>query len=109
MIITSPEGQETHVQEGILAEGISLLLSYWPVLKVAVEEEWGGHESHEKLQWLIDEMIRIFSPNNTHSYSSYDIELILEDVLSTEFNVEIEDDSIAYVSSELQEIVFGIP
>jgi hypothetical protein len=102
MIVTNSEGQEINVQE-ILAEGISLLLSRWPVLKVAVEEEWGGHESHEKLEWLIDEMIGIFSLNTTtHGYSLLDIELILEDVLSTEFNVEVEDNSIAYVSSSLQ-------
>jgi pre-rRNA-processing protein TSR2 len=84
--------------EDAFSEGITLIFSGWPVLKVAIEEQWGGHESSQKLQWLIEEITYLFLKDASRSYSSDDIEAILEDVLRAEFNVEVDDGSISHVS-----------
>jgi hypothetical protein len=41
-------------------EGVGLVFSQWTALCLAVEQEWGGHDSEEKANHLIDEVIQWF-------------------------------------------------
>jgi hypothetical protein len=41
-------------------EGVGLVFSQWTALCLAVEQEWGGHESEDKANFLIDEVIQWF-------------------------------------------------
>lgn len=41
-------------------EGVGLVFSQWTALCLAVEEQWGGPESEDKANYLIDEVIQWF-------------------------------------------------
>jgi hypothetical protein len=41
-------------------EGVGLVFSQWTALCLAVEQEWGGPESEDKANHLIDETIQWF-------------------------------------------------
>jgi hypothetical protein len=41
-------------------EGVGLVFSQWTALVLAVENEWGGHDSAAKADYLIDDTIQWF-------------------------------------------------
>lgn len=41
-------------------EGVGLLFSAWTALVLAVENEWGGPDSSDKANFLIDDIIQWF-------------------------------------------------
>ncbi|CAI9118453.1 OLC1v1020027C1 [Oldenlandia corymbosa var. corymbosa] len=83
-----------------LHEGISLLLSRWFALQMAVQNEWGGDDSFYKSQLLVSEIESWFSqPKN--SVNLEDLESLLHERLLLSFNTEIEDGSIEEVAEEL--------
>lgn len=41
-------------------EGVGLVFSQWTALCLAVEQEWGGPESEDKANYLIEETIQWF-------------------------------------------------
>ena len=106
--------------------GISLLFkTQWTALKLAVDMQWGGHDSEDKRDWLIDVMVNYFDKSNIfifnfqfnfYIYFDYnlifvlfenidgkdtdvdDLETILNQVMTDEFNTLLEDDSAYQVS-----------
>lgn len=81
-----------HPNKANFIEGLSLLLSAWPVLRTAVREEWGGHESAEKAEWLVRALTEHFDERG-HKLEQEELEDILLDVMAREFNVLLEDQS----------------
>jgi pre-rRNA-processing protein TSR2 len=45
-------------------EGVTLLFKKWDALKLAVQMEWGGVESKEKRDWMIDVVVEYFGKSN---------------------------------------------
>ncbi|OVA15492.1 Pre-rRNA-processing protein TSR2 [Macleaya cordata] len=45
----------------IFAEGISLLLSRWSGLQLAIKNEWGGRDSRQKSEQLASDLFYWFS------------------------------------------------
>lgn len=45
----------------LFAEGISLLLSQWTALQMAVQNEWGGRDSQKKSEQLAADLLSWFS------------------------------------------------
>lgn len=41
-------------------EGARLLFQQWTALRLAVENQWGGQNSDEKAQWLLQDTIQWF-------------------------------------------------
>ena len=41
-------------------EGLDLILSKWTALQLAIDQEWGGHNSTEKAQYMADELLDWF-------------------------------------------------
>lgn len=49
-----------HPNKLAFEEGASYILHSWTALKLAVEQDWGGVESAEKREWLIDVIVDHF-------------------------------------------------
>jgi pre-rRNA-processing protein TSR2 len=48
-----------------ITQGISLLFkTQWTALKLAVDMQWGGHDSEDKRDWLIDVIVKYFDESN---------------------------------------------
>ena len=50
-------------------EGVRLLMSSWTVLKLAVDNEFGGTKSREKADWLVDTVIESFDKSQFKLFS----------------------------------------
>lgn len=111
----------------LFARGVIAILDLWPALTIAVTEQWGGPDSLAKKTWLASIIIDEFeshatflpSPNTTASPSSStaprvdpttatkppldhdDLADSLNQVMSDEFEANIEDGSIDAVSADI--------
>ncbi|KAL9389881.1 hypothetical protein Peur_018486 [Populus x canadensis] len=83
-----------------LREGIALLLSRWNGLQMAVQNEWGGHDSLQKSHQLVLDIFSWFSQSKGTLYTE-DLENLLHESLLLSFNTEIEDGSIEEVAEQL--------
>ncbi|XP_061976920.1 pre-rRNA-processing protein TSR2 isoform X3 [Populus nigra] len=80
-----------------LREGIALLLSRWNGLQMAVQNEWGGHDSLQKSHQLVLDIFSWFSQSKGTLYTE-DLENLLHESLLLSFNTEIEDGSIEEIN-----------
>ncbi|KAF5465721.1 hypothetical protein F2P56_015703 [Juglans regia] len=83
-----------------LREGISLLLSQWTGLQMAIKNGWGGHDSLQKSKQLATDILSWFFQSNAH-LSLEDLENFLNESMLFSFNTEIEDGSIEEVAEQL--------
>ncbi|KAJ1689923.1 hypothetical protein LUZ63_014078 [Rhynchospora breviuscula] len=84
----------------ILSEGISLVLSRWTALQMAVENQWGGRESRGKADLLVTAIQSWFAQTKPPLYID-DLEGIIYDDMLHSFNTEIEDGSVEEVAEQL--------
>jgi pre-rRNA-processing protein TSR2 len=95
---------KVHPNKRNFIEGLGIIFSRWPALRMAVDMEWGGHDTVEKAQRFQDSLIDYFDRGTfTHRPAWYsvegknieqeDIEDILLDVLCDEFCTMLEDGS----------------
>ena len=75
------------------------LLKSWTALQLAVSHSFAGPHSKEKAQWLVG-VIEAFFKENT-DLEPYEVEDFLEEIMSNEFNLVAEDNSIKEISIEL--------
>ncbi|KAJ0092025.1 hypothetical protein Patl1_25355 [Pistacia atlantica] len=90
--------QEQEVQVEVeavshLLEEITLLLSQWNGLQMAVQNEWGGHDSLQKAQQLAVDILSWLSQSKAPLYVD-DLETMLHECMLLSLNTEIEDGSI---------------
>ncbi|KAF8392408.1 hypothetical protein HHK36_022750 [Tetracentron sinense] len=93
--------QLTPEARSILGEGITLLLSRWTALQMAVENEWGGRDSRMKSEKLVADIFSWFSQSKGLPHYIDDLENMLEECMVLSFNTEIEDGSIEEVAEQL--------
>ncbi|KAJ1984067.1 rRNA accumulation- protein [Dimargaris cristalligena] len=74
-------------------DGMTILLTSWPVLKSAVDEDWGGPESSAKRDWLIDTLVTYIGDRGNKTEPE-DIEDVMLQILEDEFGVTIGDESV---------------
>ncbi|XP_043701356.1 pre-rRNA-processing protein TSR2 homolog isoform X2 [Telopea speciosissima] len=84
----------------VFAEGISLLLSRWTSLQMAVQNEWGGRNSRQKSDQLATDLMSWFSQSKEPLYID-DLENMLDETMMLSFNAEIEDGSVEEVAEQL--------
>ncbi|CAG8603570.1 11835_t:CDS:2 [Ambispora gerdemannii] len=82
------------------SNGVALLLHTWTALKFAVEGQWGGVDSEEKRAWLAGVVVEQFEQNGKETHAD-ELESILLQVMSDEFNTILEDDSAYQISQDL--------
>ncbi|OAY27954.1 pre-rRNA-processing protein TSR2 homolog [Manihot esculenta] len=83
-----------------LREGIALLFSRWNGLQMAIQNEWGGHDSLQKSHQLATDVLSWFAQSRGPLYVE-DLENLLHENLLLSFNTEIEDGSIEEVAEQL--------
>ena len=71
----------------------------WTALQLAVTHSFAGPHSREKAQWLVGVVETFFLENK--DLEPYEVEEFLEQIISNEFNIVAEDDSIKQISKEL--------
>ncbi|KAF8342412.1 Pre-rRNA-processing protein TSR2-domain-containing protein, partial [Amanita rubescens] len=76
----------------VFARGVISRLAVWPVLRVAVQENWGGPKSEDKRTWLASEIVDAFENQNPLPDDQYVEELLLQ-VMEDEFDCVVEDGS----------------
>ncbi|KCV71612.1 hypothetical protein H696_01030 [Fonticula alba] len=89
-------------RENLLAEAVGLVFSSWSLLQVAVANEWGGHESREKAEWLEEVLVEFVTTNK--QIEQFDVEDFLFDILGEEFSCVAEDGSVEAVSKTVCKI-----
>jgi pre-rRNA-processing protein TSR2 len=106
----------------IFARGVLAILDLWPALNIAVREEWGGPESADKKTWIASTIIDEFEsrasyiPSSTSSGPSDvadpatandpplehdDLADLVNQMMSDEFESNIEDGSIDAVAADI--------
>ncbi|GAU26273.1 hypothetical protein TSUD_224640 [Trifolium subterraneum] len=73
----------------VFQEGIGLVLSRWSALRTAVENEWGGRNSHIKAQQFAADIFSWFTQSKDPLYID-DLETLLDEG-ALAFNLQIED------------------
>ncbi|EJD35946.1 hypothetical protein AURDEDRAFT_92875 [Auricularia subglabra TFB-10046 SS5] len=92
----------------LFARGVIAILNAWPVLRLAVEQAWGGAESAAKRRWLAGEIVDAFeSASAAHSPDAPYVEEMLLQVLQDEFEVVVDDDSSADVAKQIVQLWAG--
>ncbi|KAI8388675.1 Pre-rRNA-processing protein TSR2-domain-containing protein [Radiomyces spectabilis] len=84
-------------------EGVKYIIESWTALRLAVEQDWGGVDSAEKRDWMIDVIVDYFGKNGK-KLDIVDIEDILSQIMTDEFLTILEDDSAYLVAKHLVEI-----
>jgi pre-rRNA-processing protein TSR2 len=79
----------------LFARGVIAVLAKWPVLKLAVDEGWGGPSSLAKRTWLASIIVDEFE---TRVLDQDDVEDIILQAMADEFEVEIDDGSSEMVA-----------
>lgn len=87
----------------LLVEGVSLVLSRWTALQMAVQDEWGGRDSRRKADEFGETLLSWFA-NFKDPLDVYDLEDLIEERMITDFNAELEDGSIQEVAGQLMDI-----
>jgi pre-rRNA-processing protein TSR2 len=82
----------------LFARGVIALLAVWPVLRLAVQESWGGPQSSQKRTWIASTIVDAFE---SAPLDDEQVEDILLDSMAEEFNTEIEDGSSLAVAKRI--------
>jgi pre-rRNA-processing protein TSR2 len=82
--------------------GISLILSSWQALIVAVQNNWGGNESSDKRDWFAGALSELFVANP--ATDAQDVEDVLLQVMEDEFEVELDDGSETIVAEAIMQL-----
>jgi pre-rRNA-processing protein TSR2 len=77
--------------------GVSLTLSAWPALTLAVQNQWGGPDSADKRDWFAGAICDLFP---THAELE-DVEDRLLQIMDDEFEVAPDDDSVSHVADRI--------
>jgi len=82
------------------ARGVIAILSAWPVLRLAVEQGWGGPESVAKRRWLSSVIVDAFADASPPPDAAYVEEMLLQ-ALDDEFEVVVDDESATTVARDV--------
>ncbi|KIL66528.1 hypothetical protein M378DRAFT_185916 [Amanita muscaria Koide BX008] len=75
----------------LFASGVIACLEIWSILRIAVQEGWGGPKSADKRTWLASEIVDTFQQQASPPDDQYVEELLLQ-VMEDEFDCIVEDE-----------------
>ncbi|KAI0662811.1 Pre-rRNA-processing protein TSR2-domain-containing protein [Cubamyces menziesii] len=94
----------------LFARGVIARLAYWPALRIAVDQGWGGPESAEKRTWLASVLVDDFEEQDPKPDVDYVEDRLLQ-VMTDEFDAVLEDGSAEAVAKDVvrlwEEVVAG--
>lgn len=71
--------------------GVKILFSKWTALQLGVMNEWGGPNSKEKAEGIMEEAVEWFYKRKDHEMQ--DLADLLDQCISEDFYIQAEDDS----------------
>ncbi|KAI8059558.1 Pre-rRNA-processing protein TSR2-domain-containing protein [Gongronella butleri] len=92
-----------HPNKVAFQRGVKLVLYSWTALRLAVEQDWGGVDSAEKRDWMVDLVTDYFGQHGK-KVDIEEIEDILTQIMNDEFHTLLEDDSGYLVAKHLVEM-----
>ncbi|KAF8893268.1 Pre-rRNA-processing protein TSR2-domain-containing protein [Mucidula mucida] len=84
----------------LFARGVIARLKTWHTLSLAIQESWGGPGGPEKRTWLASVIVDAFEEQSLTPDDQY-VEEILLQVMSDEFDTEVEDGSAEPVAIDI--------
>ncbi|KAI0352801.1 hypothetical protein OH77DRAFT_1428222 [Trametes cingulata] len=84
----------------LFARGVIARLAYWPALRIAVEQGWGGPESADKRTWLASVLVDDFEEQDPKPDVDYVEDRLLQ-VMADEFDTVLEDGSAEAVAKDV--------
>src|SRR5258708_31815510 len=87
----------------LFARGVIARLETWSILRVAVQEGWGGPKSADKRTWLASEIVDAFEQQVPPPDDQYVEEFLLQ-VMADEFDCIVEDGSGEAVGKDIVQI-----
>jgi pre-rRNA-processing protein TSR2 len=81
---------------------ISLVMHDWPALTLAVQSSWGGPTSSDKRDWFCGAISELFV--DRPETDAQDVEEVLIQVMSDEFDVVVDDESAGDVADRICEL-----
>ncbi|OBZ66654.1 Pre-rRNA-processing protein TSR2 [Grifola frondosa] len=87
----------------LFARGVIARLAYWPALRIAVDQGWGGPESAQKRTWLASVLVDAFEGAEPLPDAEY-VELALLQAMEDEFDAVIEDGSAEAVATDVLKV-----
>ncbi|OAY78946.1 pre-rRNA-processing protein TSR2 homolog [Ananas comosus] len=94
------DGSSPAAWAAVLGEGVSLVLSRWTALQMAVENGWGGRDSRRKADDLAASILSWFAQSKDPHYID-ELENMIDECMVISFNAEIEDGSVEEVAEQL--------
>ncbi|CAO3574602.1 unnamed protein product [Mortierella alpina] len=92
-----------HPNQIAFKEGVQYLFHSWTALKLAVDGEWGGHDSVAKRDWFIETIVDYFSEHGK-DVDTFDLEDILIQIMNDEFSIMLEDKSEQHIAKVLEQL-----
>ena len=84
----------------LFARGVIARLAYWPALRIAVDQGWGGPESAEKRTWIASVLVDDFEEQEPKPDVDYVEDRLLQ-VMADEFDAVLEDGSAEAVAKDI--------
>ncbi|KAM5540613.1 hypothetical protein V8D89_005644 [Ganoderma adspersum] len=95
--MASPSPPQSSV---LFARGVIARLAYWPALRIAVDQGWGGPESAGKRTWLASVLVDDFEEQDPKPDLDYVEDRLLQ-VMVDEFDANLEDGSAEAVAKDI--------
>lgn len=82
----------------LFARGVIAILNAWPVLRIAVQESWGGPQAAEKRTWIVSTLVDAFEAS---PLDEEEVEDLLLEAMADEFETEVDDGSSQVVAKNI--------
>ncbi|KAJ1936249.1 rRNA accumulation- protein, partial [Linderina macrospora] len=95
--------QALHPNKEAFIEGVDHILAKWTALELAVKNGWGGRNSQTKRDDMVDEIVQHFDDlvKKKQKPEPSDLEDLLLDIMSEDFNITLEDNSAIEVARNI--------
>ncbi|KAF8335031.1 Pre-rRNA-processing protein TSR2-domain-containing protein [Cantharellus anzutake] len=99
--MTTNSSQLPSIELISFARGVIAALDCWPVLRLAIQESWGGPDSVSKKRWIASSIVDAFEIS---PLDEEDVELLLLDALVEGFETEVDDGSSRTIACDIVRI-----
>ncbi|KAI0643583.1 Pre-rRNA-processing protein TSR2-domain-containing protein, partial [Trametes meyenii] len=84
----------------LFARGVIARLAYWPALRIAVDQAWGGPDSAQKRTWIASVIVDDFEEQVPAPDADFVEDRLLQ-VMADEFDAVLEDGSAEAVAHDV--------
>ncbi|XP_016323795.1 pre-rRNA-processing protein TSR2 homolog isoform X2 [Sinocyclocheilus anshuiensis] len=86
----------------LFTEAVRAVLETWPVLQIAVDNDFSGTYSQQKAEWMVDALRLYFIDND--ELQQDEVEDFISDLMNNEFDTVVDDGSLPQVAQQVCEM-----